>query len=69
VYIAGGITPRLMSIIGPDGGVLLGAYLHRRSRYHAVRAAFPLHVITNDQVGLLGAKVFAMRQLAASSTA
>ena len=24
VYIAGGITPRLMSIIGPDGGVLAG---------------------------------------------
>lgn len=62
VYIAGGIPPRLMDVIG-SGGVLLDAFLHKRCRYTDVRAAFPLHIILNDKIGLAGAKVFAMRQL------
>ena len=63
VYIAGGIPPRLMKIIGDDGGVLLDSFIHKQCRYKDVRAGFPLHVILNDKIGLAGAKVYAMRQL------
>lgn len=63
VYIAGGIPPRLLKIIGADGGVLLDAFLHKQCRYTDVRGAFPLHIILNDKIGLAGAKVYAMRQL------
>ena len=62
VYIAGGIPPRLLSIIG-NGGVLLDSFLHKQCRYTGVRAGFPLHIVLNDKIGLAGAKVYAMRQL------
>ena len=63
VYVAGGIPPRLMKIIGEDGGPLLEGFLHKKCRYAGVREGFPLKVILNDKIGLAGAKVFAMRQL------
>ena len=62
VYVAGGIPPRLMKIIG-SGGKLLDGYLHKACRYAGVREGFPLHIILNDKIGLAGAKVYAMRQL------
>ena len=64
VYVAGGIPgPRLMKIIGDDGGALKRAFLREECRYKDVRAGYPLHVILNDKIGLAGAKVYAMRQL------
>ena len=62
VYVAGGIPPRLMKLIG-DGGTLLDAYVRKSCRYTNVRSGFPLHIILNDKIGLAGAKVFALRQL------
>ena len=62
VYVAGGIPPRLMKVIG-EGGELKAAFLREECRYKDVRAGYPLHIILNDKIGLAGAKVYAMRQL------
>lgn len=60
VYIAGGIFPKVMSRV-QEGGVL-EAFLWRASRFHdKVLNQVPLYVVTNDKIGLLGARAQAIR--------
>ncbi|GAB4820237.1 hypothetical protein N2152v2_007283 [Parachlorella kessleri] len=60
VYIAGGIIPKVLDRV-KQGGVL-DAFLWRASRFHEkVLKDVPLHVVTNDKIGLLGARAEAVR--------
>lgn len=63
VYLAGGITPRLISRI-VEGGGLVDAFLWPASRFSALLRTFPLYAVTNDGLGLLGSRVVAARALA-----
>lgn len=55
VYIAGGITPKLMKRV--TAGALVEGFLMRkgRERFHDILVQTPLWVITNEKVGQLGA--------------
>lgn len=61
VYIAGGITPKLMARV--KAGALLEGFLDRggRPRFHEILAGIPLYVITNEKVGQIGAREYARR--------
>ena len=63
VYLAGGITPRLIDRIAGSGG-LVDAFLWPASRFSTLLRTFPLYAVTNDGLGLLGARVVAARALA-----
>ena len=63
VYLAGGITPRLIERIVSAGG-LVDAFLWPASRFSALLRTFPLYAVTNDGLGLLGSRVVAARALA-----
>jgi glucokinase len=63
VYLAGGITPRLIDRIAGSGG-LVDAFLWPASRFSKLLRTFPLYAVTNDGLGLLGARVVAARALA-----
>mgnify|MGYP001806944332 CR=1 FL=1 len=56
VYIAGGITPKLLPRV--KAGSLLEGFLMRAGRepFHKILAQTPLFVITNEQVGAMGAR-------------
>ena len=60
VYIAGGITPRLLP---RTKGALLEGFLMRKGRppFHQILSETPLFVITNDKVGQIGAREVAKR--------
>ncbi|KAF5825916.1 hypothetical protein DUNSADRAFT_5956 [Dunaliella salina] len=71
VYIAGGITPRLLPHLQSSptkGGALLEGFLCRavRTPFKELLASMPLAVITNDKVGQIGAREYA-RLLAAGA--
>lgn len=60
IYIAGGIFPKVMQRVKAGG--VLDAFLWRASRFHEkVLAQVPLYVVTNDRIGLLGARAQAIR--------
>lgn len=63
VYIAGGITPKLLPRI--QAGSLLEGFLMRKGRapFVAILKDTPLFVITNDKVGQIGAREYAKRLL------
>jgi len=66
VYIAGGITPRLLPRLRKcpsGGGALLDGFMARnlRPRFREVLATIPLYVITNDKVGQIGAREYAKK--------
>ncbi|GLC58285.1 hypothetical protein PLESTB_001341700 [Pleodorina starrii] len=63
VYIAGGITPKLLPRV--QAGALLEGFLMRKGRppFHKFLTETPLFVITNEQVGQIGAREFAKRLL------
>lgn len=61
VYVAGGIVPKNMDRVLPDGGELLRGFLNRRSRLSKLHASFRLSVVMNQGVGLLGAMSYAQR--------
>ena len=61
VYIAGGIAPRILPILGSGG--FMQAFCDK-GRFSALMQEIPVQVITNPQVGLLGAKREAQRLLA-----
>jgi glucokinase len=63
VYLAGGITPRLIDRIARAGG-LVDAFLWPASRFSTLLRTFPLYAVTNDGLGLLGSRVVASRALA-----
>jgi len=60
VYIAGGIAPKILPRLTDNR--FLGAFLNKGKMQHYV-AAIPVHVITNPQVGLMGAIRAAVRLL------
>ncbi|GIL63494.1 hypothetical protein Vafri_17547 [Volvox africanus] len=63
VYIAGGITPKLLPRV--QAGALLEGFLMRKGRapFHKILTETSLFVITNEQVGQIGAREFAKRLL------
>lgn len=56
VYIAGGIPTRLTSIL--EDGTLLNSFVREKSRTSFLLSTFPLIVILNPSVGLIGSKVY-----------
>jgi len=56
VYIAGGIPARLSSIL--EDGTLLNSFVRKESRTSFLLSTFPLVVILNPSVGLIGSKVY-----------
>lgn len=61
VFICGGIAPKLLDRI-MEGG-LTEAFLDRDARFAPVLKTFPLFVVKNDQLGLLGAREYALKLL------
>ena len=61
VFIAGGITPKLLPIV--KNGGLKNASLHEASRFSKVIRKIPLNLITTDDVGLSGSVFYATRML------
>ncbi|KXZ44218.1 hypothetical protein GPECTOR_71g579 [Gonium pectorale] len=63
VYIAGGITPKLLPRV--RAGALLEGFLMRKGRspFHKILTETPLFVITNEKVGQIGAREVAKRLL------
>ncbi len=64
VYIAGGVTPRVMPRV--QKGTLLDAFLMKtgRQRFSGLLKQMPLFVITNTKVGIIGTREYALRLLA-----
>jgi glucokinase len=58
VYIAGGIAPRIIDSL--KKGSFMCAF-RNKGRYTGMMSEIPVHVITNPQVGLLGAGLQAQR--------
>jgi glucokinase len=58
VYVAGGIAPRIAAKL--TDGTFMRAFLEK-GRFKRVLDAMPVHVVMNDQVGLLGALAEAQR--------
>ena len=61
MYIAGGIAPKLLTWITRNN--LFYQHFVQKGRMQAVLEKIPLYVITNEHVGLLGAKVVCRRLL------
>jgi glucokinase len=58
VYIAGGIAPKIMDILGAGG---FTQAFRDKGRFSAMMKEIPVYVITNPEIGLLGAKREAQR--------
>ncbi len=63
MYIAGGITPKLLPRV--KAGSLLEGFLMRSGRepFHKILTQTPLFVITNERVGAMGAREVAKNLL------
>ncbi|KAK9817143.1 hypothetical protein WJX72_010262 [[Myrmecia] bisecta] len=61
VYICGGVTPRLMDRV--DMGGVMDAFLHKKSRFNKLLRTFPLYLVVNEGLGLLGTREYAIRLL------
>lgn len=61
VYIAGGIPAKIKDIL--TNGRLGNAFLRPGSKMHALRNSFPLYVVLNPEVGVLGSKSVALKIL------
>jgi glucokinase len=58
VYIAGGIPLRIQSLL--KDGTLLNSFVRKKSRSSFLLSSFPLVVVLNPAVGLIGSKVIAL---------
>lgn len=56
IYVAGGIAAKIISTM--QGGDFMRAFLDK-GRYTGLLETLPLHVVTNQEVGLLGAGLLA----------
>jgi glucokinase len=56
MYIAGGIAPKILDKL--RDGTMLRAFLDK-GRFENLMEEIPLHVVTNEAVGLLGAAALA----------
>lgn len=65
VYIAGGIPLRIQSLL--KDGTLLNSFVRKKSRSSFLLSSFPLVVVLNPAVGLIGSKAFARRLLLKST--
>eukprot|EP00873_Tetraselmis_striata_P042252 jgi/Tetstr1/462516/TSEL_007505.t1 len=61
VYIAGGITPKVIDRVHTGG--LATAFLSRKGRFHSFLRSVPLYVVMDDKVGLLGSKMYGIQLL------
>ncbi len=61
VYIAGGIPAKMRGILQESG--LVASFLRPGAKFHEIRKSFPLHVVLDPDVGLLGSKVVAFNAL------
>jgi len=61
VYIAGGIPPKMGDML--SNGHLLNSFLRPGCKMHGLRKSFPLRVVLNPEVGLLGSKSVALKML------
>ncbi len=59
VYIAGGIAPKIISKL--QDGAFMHAFLDKYAPMQSLLEAMPVHVVMNEQVGLLGAAMVASR--------
>lgn len=59
VYVAGGIAPKILARLRAGGFVRAFA---DKGVHAALAAKFPLHVVTNERLGLLGALALASRR-------
>jgi glucokinase len=60
MFIGGGIAPRILPAL--ESGRLLDAF-NAKEPMRALLETIPVHVILNDQAGLLGAAVYANHRL------
>jgi glucokinase len=58
IYLAGGITPRIMDAL--RDGTFMQAYV-AKGRFGDVLSKFPLHVVLGRNPSLLGAAIIARR--------
>ncbi len=58
LYVAGGIAPKILSLI--QQGDFLFNFTHK-GRMRPLLEEIPVHVVTNQQVGLIGAAIYAAR--------
>lgn len=61
VYIAGGIPPKMGTMLA--NGHLLKSFLRPGCKMYTLRDSFPLRVVLNPEVGLLGSKSVALKML------
>ena len=61
VYIAGGIPAKMKDLL--SNGCLVNAFLRPGSKFCKVRESFPLYVVLNPEVGILGSKAVALQLL------
>lgn len=61
VYVAGGITPKVLERV--KKGALQDSFLHKDCRFHKLLKEFKLSVVLNEEVGLLGARRYAVSLL------
>lgn len=61
VYVCGGIMPKVLERVKAGG--LLEAFLWKASRFTKLLKHYPLFVVTNEKVGLLGTRAQAIRIL------
>lgn len=61
IYICGGIMPKLIEKIMLGG--VVDSYLHEKSRFNKLLKTFPLYVVLNEGLGLLGTREYAIRLL------
>ena len=60
IYIAGGIAAKISAVM--QQGAFLRAFLDK-GRYTELLGTLPVHIVTNPQVGLLGASLTAQRMI------
>lgn len=61
VYICGGIVPKLLARI--EQGNVAAAFLDRDARFAPLLKTFPLFLVKNENLGLLGCQQFALKLL------
>jgi len=61
IYIAGGIPAKMKDSL--SNGCLLKSFLRPGSKFSKLRESFPLYIVLNPEVGILGSKAVALELL------
>ncbi|MES1908359.1 MAG: hypothetical protein MHM6MM_001313 [Cercozoa sp. M6MM] len=67
IYVAGGIAPKLAPLLLHKGGAAFHDKVCSKGRVSPWLKQFPLYLVINEHVGLLGARAIARRNLRANS--